>query len=47
MVDVQSNAGHSNIDTTMHYTHPYIEGKLEIANKTDEIYSNYLSKIGS
>lgn len=47
MVDVQTNAGHSNIDTTMHYTHPYIEGKLEIANKTDEIYSNYLSKIGS
>ena len=45
VVDVQANAGHSNIDTTMHYTHPYIEGKLEIANKTDEIYSDYISKI--
>lgn len=38
MVDVQQSAGHSNINTTMHYTHPYIEGKKEIANKTDEIY---------
>lgn len=45
VVDVQANAGHSNIDTTMHYTHPYIEGKIEIANKTDEIYADLMKNI--
>lgn len=45
VVDVQANAGHSNIDTTMHYTHPYIEGKIEIANKTDEIYEELIKNI--
>lgn len=39
LTDVQANAGHSNIDTTIHYTHNYAEGKKEIANKIDEIYS--------
>lgn len=39
LTDVQANAGHSNIDTTIHYTHNYTEGKKDIANKIDEIYS--------
>ena len=39
LTDVQANAGHSNVDTTIHYTHNYVEGKKDIANKIDEIYS--------
>lgn len=42
LTDVQANAGHSNINTTIHYKHNYTEGKKEIANKTDEIYSPLL-----
>lgn len=42
LTDVRDNAGHSDIQTTMHYTHNYIEGKKEIANKIDEIYSPLL-----
>lgn len=38
ITDVKDSAGHSNIDTTMHYTHNYVSGKKEIANKTDEIF---------
>jgi len=43
LTDVKDNAGHSNIETTMHYTHNYTKGKKEIANKTDEIYSPLLN----
>ena len=47
LTDVQANAGHSDIDTTIHYTHNYTEGKKDIANKIDEIYSPLLQiKIG-
>lgn len=42
LTDVQANAGHSDINTTIHYTHNYIEGKKEIADKTDEIYKPLL-----
>ncbi len=38
LTDVQNNSGHSCIETTMHYTHNYTEGKKEIADKTDQIY---------
>lgn len=40
--DVQDSVGHSNIETTMIYTHSYTEGKKEIADKTDEIYTKFL-----
>lgn len=39
--DVQVSAGHSDIKTTIHYTHNYNENKKEVADKTDEIYSKY------
>ena len=39
ITDVKDNAGHSNIGTTMHYTHTYTEGKKDIADRIDEIYS--------
>ncbi len=42
LVDVQKNAGHSVINTTMHYTHQYTENKKEIANKIDEVFSPYI-----
>lgn len=42
LVDVQSNAGHSTITTTMHYTHHYTENKKEIANKIDEVFTPYI-----
>lgn len=42
LTDVRDSAGHSDIETTMHYTHNYTEGKKEIANKIDEIYSSYM-----
>ena len=42
LTDVQANAGHSNINTTIHYTHNYTQGKKEIANKVDEIYTPLL-----
>lgn len=42
LTDVQANAGHSNINTTIHYTHNYTQGKKEIANKVDEIYKPLL-----
>lgn len=40
LTDVQDSAGHSDVRTTMHYTHHYTEGKKEIADKTDEIYKS-------
>ena len=43
ITDVKDNAGHSCIQTTMHYTHNYTEGKQEIANKVDEIYTPLLN----
>ena len=43
LTDVRDSAGHSDIETTMHYTHNYTEGKKEIANKIDEIYSPLLN----
>lgn len=47
ITDVKDNAGHSNIGTTMHYTHNYTSGKKEIANKIDEIYNSLFEiKIG-
>lgn len=42
LTDVKDNSGHSNINTTLHYTHQYTVGKKEIADKTDEIYSPLL-----
>lgn len=42
LVDVKVSAGHSDINTTMLYTHNYIENRKEIANKTDEIYKDLL-----
>lgn len=42
LTDVQANAGHSNINTTLHYTHNYNLGKKSIADKTDEIYTPLL-----
>lgn len=46
LTDVQENAGHSDINTTIHYTHNYIIGKKSIADKTDEIYKPLLKKMG-
>lgn len=46
LTDVQANAGHSNIETTLHYTHNYNIGKKCIADKTDEIYKPLLKKMG-
>lgn len=43
LTDVRDSAGHSDIETTMHYTHNYTEGKKEIANKIDEIYTPLLN----
>lgn len=43
LTDVKDSAGHSTIETTLHYTHNYTEGKKEIANKVDEIYSNLIN----
>ena len=43
LTDVKDSAGHSCIETTMHYTHNYTKGKKEIANKMDEIYSPLLN----
>lgn len=45
LIDVKDSAGHSNINTTMIYTHNYIKNKKEIAQKTDEIYKDLLTKI--
>lgn len=42
LTDVKDSAGHSNIQTTMQYTHNYTEGKKNIANKVDEIYTPLL-----
>lgn len=42
LVDVQNNAGHSNINTTMGYTHHYTENKQQIANKIDEVFTPYI-----
>jgi len=42
LTDVKDNSGHSNINTTLHYTHQYTTGKKEIADKTNEIYSPLL-----
>lgn len=42
LTDVKDSAGHSDVHTTMTYTHNYTEGKKEIADKTDEIYQPLL-----
>lgn len=42
LVDVQNNAGHSEIKTTMGYTHQYNQNKKQIANKIDEVFTPYL-----
>lgn len=42
LTDVQNNAGHSTIKTTMGYTHQYTKGKKEIADLTDEIYESLI-----
>lgn len=47
LTDVQANAGHSNVDTTIHYTHNYTIGKKYLADKTDEIYKPLLKKMNS
>lgn len=41
LIDVQNNAGHSTITTTMGYTHHYTENKKEIAKKIDEVFIPY------
>ena len=43
LTDVRDSAGHSDIETTMHYTHNYTKGKKEIADKIDEIYTPLLN----
>lgn len=42
LVDVQNNAGHSTITTTMGYTHHYTENKQQIADKIDEVFTPYI-----
>lgn len=42
LIDVQNNAGHSTITTTMGYTHHYTENKKQIANKIDEVFTPYI-----
>lgn len=42
LVDVKDNAGHSNIQTTLGYTHQYTHNKQEIANKIDEVFTPYI-----
>lgn len=37
--DVSKHAGHSNINTTMGYTHKFDENQKKIANKIDEIFN--------
>lgn len=44
LTDVQANAGHSDINTTLHYNHNYNVGKKSIADKTDEIYTPLFKK---
>ena len=43
LTDVRDAAGHSDIHTTMIYTHNYTEGKKATADKIDEIYSPLLN----
>ncbi len=45
LVDVQKNAGHSDIKTTIGYTHQYTKNKIQVAEKTDEIFSPYIKII--
>lgn len=42
LVDVKDNAGHSSINTTLHYTHQYTQNKQQIANKIDEVFAPYI-----
>ena len=42
ITDVQRNAGHSDIHTTIGYTYETYKGKQTISEKTDEIYNNLL-----
>lgn len=42
LIDVQNNAGHSTVTTTMGYTHHYTENKKEIANKIDEVFTPFI-----
>lgn len=43
LVDVKDNAGHSDIHTTLGYTHQYTQNKQEIANKIDEVFMPYFT----
>lgn len=42
ITDVQRNAGHSDIHTTIGYTYNYTQGKKSVAEKTDEIYGELI-----
>lgn len=42
LVDVQANSGHADIRTTIHYTHNYTQNKIQVADKTDEIYEDLI-----
>lgn len=42
LADVQRNAGHSDINTTIGYDYTSFKGKKSIAEKTDEIYDNLI-----
>lgn len=39
LVDVKDAAGHSDIETTMIYTHTYNKNKQQIADKVDEVFT--------
>lgn len=43
LVDVKDVAGHSDIETTMIYTHIYNKNKHQIADKVDEIFQPLLN----
>lgn len=40
--DVKDNSGHSDINTTLGYTHQYTTNKKEVANKIDDMFTPYL-----
>ena len=42
LIDVKDNAGHSNINTTLHYTHQYTQNKQQLAQKIDEVFAPYI-----
>lgn len=42
LVDVKDNAGHSDIKTTLGYTHQYTKNKRNVANKIDKVFTPYI-----